>query len=142
MRRSLIRTLVGVSAVGAMLGTAQPLGQVPTARSREHVAWIPPGTYTALVLCSNAERRPWAVTIRHGGATVPVIVPPGQNVVIPFQAGWTIEASDEARIVSEHVPFGNIATLNQLSDDERLIISAWAISPDGPVELIYRASRP
>ena len=75
----------------------------------QYTAWIPPGTYTAIVLNSSGDQRRWAVSLMTRGTNVPIVVPPGDNIVIPFKDGWTVSAHDEPRLVSNLVPFDDSA---------------------------------
>lgn len=134
----LLSSLFLLTALALLPRASAQVQHQPREAGRLFAAWLPPGTYTAIVINSNADTRDWAISLRSKRGTFPIVVPPHQNVVIPFEHGWTIDAADETRLLSEHVPFGDIAARNQLGDDERLILSAWAISPSGPVPMIFR----
>lgn len=134
----LISSLLLLAVIALLPRADAQVQPQPREPGRLYAAWLPPGTYTAIVINSNADVRPWSISLRTKHAAFPIVVPPRENVIIPFQHGWTIDAAVEARLVSEHVPFGDIAAHNQLADDERLLLSAWAISPSGPVPMLFR----
>jgi hypothetical protein len=104
----------------------------------QFAAWIPPGTYSAIVLNSSGDQRRWAVSLMTTSTNVPIVVPPGDNIVIPFKDGWTVKADDEARLVSNLVPFDDSALFNKFGEQPKYVLSAWGISATGPVEFEYR----
>ena len=133
----------------------QPLG--PAGSMPVYAAWVPPGRYTAFVISSNARDRRWIVTIRSSKAgagptpgvnlpangtpingvsqagSFPVVLPPQTPVTIPFEGGWLIKAEDLVRIESQFIPFEDISQRNLMDGNDVLAISAWGITPDGPV---------
>jgi hypothetical protein len=113
----------------------QPLRVIGT---RQYAAWIPPGTYSAIVLNSSGDERRWAVSLMVRNTSVPVVVPPADNIIIPFKDGWTVEASDEARIVSSLVPFDDSSRFNKFGERPDYVLSAWGITNNGPVQFVYR----
>ncbi len=124
-----VLVLLGVSAFGtAPVATAAPR-MVPV-NSR----FIPPGTYTAIVLTSNATTRRWIVSLKSRKGTFPITIGGATNVIIPFEKGWTVFATDEARIESPYVPFEDVSRKDLLDGNENLAISAWGITEQGPVE--------
>ncbi len=113
----------------------------PRESGRQYAAWIPPGEYTAIVVSSNADTRNWAISLRTKGGVFPLTVTPQQNVVIPFERGWKITADDEARVLSEHIPFGDFTAFNQFGEENPILLSAWGITAGGPVPFVYREVR-
>lgn len=130
-----------VALIGARTGADAQVITPPRETGRLFAAWMPPGEYTAIVVNSNADTREWSITLRSKRGVFPVVVPPHENVVIPFERGWKVDAGDEARLVSEHVPFGEFTELNQLGEDGLIVLSAWGIGPGGPVPFVYREVR-
>jgi len=104
----------------------------------QYAAWIPPGTYTAIVLNSSGDERRWAVSLMSTRTNVPIVVPPGDNIVIPFQDGWKVDPDDEARLVSNLVPFDDSALYNKFGEQPKYVLSAWGITANGPVKFEYR----
>lgn len=134
----LLSSLALLTALALLPSAGAQIQPHPRETGRLFAAWLPPATYTAIVVNSNADTRDWAISLRTTRGVFPIVVPPHANVIIPFEGGWTIDARDEARLLSEHVPFADITAPNQLGEDDRLILSAWAISPNGPVPLVFR----
>lgn len=127
------------SAFGAAAPTANPpQPSAERSRDRRFAAWIPPGEYHAIVLCSSGDERRWAVSLKTTSKNVPIVVPANDNVVIEFKEGWTVQPNDEARIVSRLVPFDDAARFNKLGERPDYVLSAWGIGPHGPVEFAYR----
>lgn len=110
-------------------------------RDRVYTAWVPPGTYTALVVCSSGEDRRWTVSLMSNGVNVPLVVRPGENVIVPFAGGWTVNPGDEARVVSRLVPFDDAARFNLVGQPSEYVLSAWGITSAGPVEFVYRDTK-
>jgi hypothetical protein len=143
--------LVALPVLGCVVGlglASQPVSSRPSQDQPrrkndgpQYAAWIPPGTYSAIVLNSCGDQRNWVVSLMTKTANVPIVVPPRDNVVIPFKDGWTVTASSEARIVSSLVPFDDAAQYNSLSDQTKYLISAWGITAAGPVQFEYREIR-
>ena len=104
----------------------------------EYAAWIPPGTYTAIVLNSSGNERRWAVSLMTTTKNVPIVVPPSDNIVIPFAGGWNVSANDDARLVSNLVPFDDSALFNNVGEQPKYVLSAWGITASGPVQFVYR----
>lgn len=104
----------------------------------KYAAWIPPGTYTAIVLNSSGDQRRWAVSLMTTRLNVPIVVAPGDNVIIPFKDGWKVDAKDEARLVSNLVPFDDSAMYNKVGEQPVYVVSAWGITPTGPVPFVYK----
>ena len=132
-------------ATAAILGAAQPVPVRPSPQpgprhinSPAYAAWIPPGTYTAIVLNSSGDQRRWAVSLVTRATNVPIVVPPSDNIVVPFKDGWTVSANDEARLVSNLVPFDDSALYNKVGEEPRYVLSAWGITAAGPVQFTYR----
>jgi hypothetical protein len=98
-----------------------------------HQAWVPPGTYTAMVFSTNAKDRRWIVTLRTAEGSYPVAVPPGETVVLPFAGGWQILPTESVRIESQYAPFEDPTRRNLMDGNENLTVSAWGIGPNGPV---------
>lgn len=119
-------------------GGAQPQPSGERSRDRQFAAWIPPGEYHAIVLCSSGDERRWAVSLATTTKSVPIVVPSNDNVVIEFREGWTVQPRDEARIVSRLVPFDDAARFNKVGERPDYVLSAWGIGPGGPVEFAYR----
>lgn len=141
----LIRSLVVLAVPALVLSAAQPdsvkRSQPPIRRPVEglqYAAWIPPGTYTAIVLNSSGNERRWAVSLMSRQTNVPIVVPPSENVVLEFKDGWTVHADAEARIVSNLVPFDDSALFNKVGEQPRYVLSAWGITANGPVQFAYR----
>jgi hypothetical protein len=74
----------------------------------------------------------------HKDQNVPIVVPPSDNIVIPFKDGWTVKADDEARLVSNLVPFDDSALFNKFGEQPKYVLSAWGITAAGPVQFAYR----
>jgi hypothetical protein len=104
----------------------------------KYAAWIPPGTYSAIVLNSSGNERRWAVSLMTRRSNVPIVVPPGDNIVINFRDGWTVGADDEPRLVSNLVPFDDSALYNKVGEQPKYVLSAWGITAGGPVQFAYR----
>ncbi len=132
----LLPAAAGVVAASAAL--SQPLPSGDRGRDRTYAAWIPPGTYTAIVLCSSGEDRRWAVSLTTTTASVPIVVRPGETVVMPFAQGWSVDPGHEARLVSRLVPFEDAAKFNLLGESPDFVLSAWGVTPAGPVQFVYR----
>jgi hypothetical protein len=92
----------------------------------------------AIVLNSSGDQRRWAVSLMTRSTDVPIVVAPGDNVVIEFKEGWKVERDDEARIVSNLVPFANSALYNKVGEQPEYVLSAWGITAGGPVQFVYR----
>ncbi|MFM9996823.1 MAG: hypothetical protein ACKVU4_13605 [Phycisphaerales bacterium] len=125
-------------SASALHSPAQPQPPSERSRDRQFAAWIPPGEYHAIVLCSSGDERRWAVSLTTTSKNVPIVVPANDNVVIEFKEGWTVQPNDEARIVSRLVPFDDAARFNKLGERPDYVLSAWGIGPNGPVEFAYR----
>jgi hypothetical protein len=95
--------------------------------------YLPPGKYTAIVLTSSAREKKVVVTLKVGKGSFPVTIAPQSTLVIPFEQGWTVQASDNARLESAYTPFEDISLRNPLADNDNLGVSAWGITPSGPV---------
>ncbi len=129
----------GALAVSLATGTgSQPQPGLRPVRDRQYAAWIPPGNYTSIVLCSSGDERRWAVSLMTRGVSVPIVVPPRDNIVVEFAEGWQVGPDDEARIVSRLVPFDDAARYNKFGEPPDYVISAWGITAHGPVEFVYR----
>jgi hypothetical protein len=116
----------------------QPTQPLRIVKTTQYAAWIPPGTYSAIVLNSSGDERRWAVSLMVRDTSVPVVVPPADNIVIPFKDGWTVEAKDEARLVSSLVPFDDSSKYNKFGEGPDYVLSAWGITNNGPVQFVYR----
>lgn len=145
MRTTLaLLTVLGASA--AVLLASQPdtvrLRHQPSDRrpinGPRFAAWIPPGTYSAIVLNSSGDERRWAVSLISRSTNVPIVVPPRDNIVIPFHDGWTVGVKDEARLESNLVPFDDSALFNKFGEQPKYVLSAWGITASGPVRFEYR----
>lgn len=137
--------LVLVIAVAASLSAQPDIGRVrplqPERRPMsgpQYAAWIPPGKYSAIVLNSSGDDRRWAVALMTTRTSVPIVIPPGDNIVIPFHEGWTVNISDEARIVSNLVSFEDSSLFNKVGEQPKFVLSAWGITANGPVQFEYR----
>ncbi len=131
-------TLAGAFAVRTGDAKAQPVSPWGV---RDHLfaAWIPPGEYTAIVVCSSADTRDWAISLRSRDGIFPFVVGPHRNVIIPFETPWKVTPDSEARLLSEHIPFADISARNQLNEQAYpLYLSAWGITTSGPVPFLYR----
>jgi hypothetical protein len=129
-----------LAGTGLQPVTNQPLtpAQPKPVSYRQYAAWLPPGTYYSIVLNSSGDQRRWAVSLMTTKLNVPIVVPPGDNIVIEFKDGWTVKADDEARIVSTLVPFDDSALYNKFGEEPRFVLSAWGTGPAGPVEFVYK----
>lgn len=146
-RRLAVSTLAGIMAIA---GIAMARSQVEPGKQHrqpsdrrpvegpEYAAWIPPGTYSAIVLNSSGDERRWAVSLMTRSLNVPIVVAPGDNVVIEFREGWKVDRDDEARIISNLVPFANSALYNKVGEQPEYVLSAWGITASGPVQFVYR----
>ncbi|MBX3364464.1 MAG: hypothetical protein KF866_06845 [Phycisphaeraceae bacterium] len=130
---------LGVAVVGGALafGQGQPSSHPEFLRRRANQApfeaWVPPGTYTAIVISSSGEQRQWPVALVTKGSRSAIMVRPGQQVVIPFEGGWTIDKDDLVRIESDRVPFFDYSLLDPLDGSDIFVLHAWGITPNGPV---------
>jgi hypothetical protein len=158
-RLALIAAVPFVAAAGLLAGASQPVtirtpgsqpiptrptGPQPERRpidGPQYAAWIPPGTYSAIILNSSGDERRWAVSLMYGKTNVPIVVPPRDNIVIEFKDGWTVSPSDEARLVSNLVPFDDSALYNKVGEQPKYVLSAWGITARGPVQFVYREIR-
>lgn len=131
-----------------LLGAAQPdivpLRNYPGNGRRpvdgpKYAAWIPAGTYSAIVLNSSGNERRWAVSLMTKTLNVPIVVPPNDNVTITFKDGWTVKIDEEPRLVSNLVPFDDSALFNKVGEQPNYVLSAWGITAQGPVAFTYRA---
>jgi hypothetical protein len=157
MRRTAF-VVLAIPAV-ALLAAAQPVPSRPASQPKDPVrtrgdqperrpldgpkyaAWIPPGKYTAIVLNSSGDERRWAVSLVTDDTNVPIVVPAGDNIVIEFREGWTVGPSDNARLVSNLVPFEDSALYNKVGEQPKYVLSAWGITAGGPVAFAYREVR-
>ena len=133
--------LAAISISAAQPDTVRPRSKQPDRRPIDgprYAAWIPPGTYSAIVLNSSGDQRRWAVSLMTARTNVPIVVPPGDNIVIPFKDGWSIEPGDEARLVSNLVPFDDSSLYNKFGEQPKYVLSAWGITAQGPVKFEYR----
>jgi len=141
-----IRVVVLVCLVPFIAGSAQPDSvRLRSDESKrrpidgpQYAAWIPPGTYSAIVLNSSGDQRRWAVSLMTKAANVPIVVPPSDNIIVPFKDGWTVKVDDEARLVSNLVPFDDSALYNKFGEQPKYVLSAWGITAAGPVQFTYR----
>lgn len=149
--------LLALPAVAILAATSQPVPsrQAPGAPSRprpdqparrpidgpKYAAWIPPGKYTSIILNSSGDERRWAVSLITGDRNVPIVVPPRDNTVIEFREGWTVGPNDDARLVSNLVPFDDSAMYNKVGEQPKYVLSAWGITAGGPVPFVYRELR-
>ena len=140
--RRVVASVVALGVVAGVVLLAARAHSQPVAPIREtrYAAWVPPGEYTAFVICSSGDERRWAVTLATRTAQVPVIVRPGENVVVPFEGGWCVKATDEVRLLSSLVPFDDAAIYNKVGEEPRFVLSAWGITADGPVAFAYRGA--
>lgn len=152
MRRILIAVLaVSTVAVLAAAQISRPPARDPMRRPDQpdrrpidgpkYTAWIPPGKYTAIVLNSSGDERRWAVSLTTRDTSVPIVVPPRDNIVIEFREGWTVSPADNARLVSNLVPFDDSALYNKVGEQPKYVLSAWGITAAGPVPFTYREVR-
>lgn len=130
---------LSITAGGVLLAARARSQPVTPVIRTPYSAWAPPGEYTAFVLCSSGDERRWAVTLATRSGSVPVVVGPGENVVVPFERGWTVRATDEVRFISNLVPFDDAAAYDKVGDEPGFVLSAWGITPAGPVPFVYRA---
>ena len=143
--RRLIMCAIAIPAL-ALASTSQPEpirrnADQPSRRPIEgpqYAAWIPPGTYSAIILNSSGDQRRWAVSLMTKSINVPIVVPPSDNIIVPFKDGWTVKAEDEARLVSNLVPFDDSALYNKFGEQPKYVLSAWGITASGPVQFTYR----
>jgi hypothetical protein len=143
--RRLIALTLALPALLVLAAASQPVPVRPGPQSGarhinnpQYAAWIPPGTYSAIVLNSSGDQRRWAVSLMSRSLNVPIVVPPVDNIVIPFKDGWTVKADDEARLVSNLVPFEDSALYNKVGEQPRYVLSAWGITAAGPVPFVYK----
>jgi hypothetical protein len=136
---------VALALIALLLGLAAATPGHSARQDDVYTAWIPPGEYTAIVLCSNADTRRWNVRLMsRNGANAPdeqvsIVVPPREMVVIPFERGWNVRVWEKARLESDLVPFDEFAEGNPVTGEGNIALSAWGIGPDGPVPFTYRA---
>ncbi|MCC6284320.1 MAG: hypothetical protein IT439_03310 [Phycisphaerales bacterium] len=134
--------LTGASAQNAPVRAPQPQLTQRHSTSPVYEAWVPPGAYTALVISSSGENRQWPVALRTKSQRVPIIVRPGENVVIPFEGGWKIEADELVRFESDRVPFFDHSLLDPLDGLDTFVLTAWGVTKDGPVALVSKPEPP
>jgi hypothetical protein len=134
--------LSGAAAQNAPVRATQPQLTQRHSTSPIYEAWVPPGTYTALVISSSGENRQWPVALRTKTQRVPIIVRPGENVVIPFEGGWRIGADDLVRFESDRVPFFDHSLLDPLDGLDTFVLTAWGVTKDGPVALVSKPDPP
>lgn len=132
----------GASAQNAPARAVQPQLTQRHSTSPIYEAWVPPGTYSALVISSSGVQRQWAVALRTKTQRVPIIVRPGENVVIPFEGGWTIKKDDLVRFESDRVPFFDHSLLDPLDGLDTFVLTAWGVTKDGPVALVSKPDPP
>lgn len=137
--------ILGITIIGALalsFASAQlvkpatgptPTPTPPIPDSAIAALYLPPGKYTAIVLTSNAKERRLIVSIKTSRGSFPVTIAPQSTLIVPFEGGWTVQASDNARVESAYTPFEDIGLRNPISDNENLGISAWGITDRGPV---------
>ncbi len=145
MRRVFIMCALPLAALVLFAGAQPDLVQLRTRQpdrrpidGPQYAAWIPPGTYTAIVLNSSGDERRWAVSLMTTRTSVPIVVPPRDNIVIEFKDGWTIRPDDEARLVSNLVPFDDSSLYNKFGEQPKYVLSAWGITANGPRSFEYR----
>ncbi len=111
----------------------------PAATSADpNYLWIPPGTYTAIVVCSSGQQRRWVVSLDSGGQSLPIAVGPHETVVIPFAEGWAVDAADNAKLTARGVIWGIDTSTSALLDEANLRLDAWGITKTGPVKFVAR----
>jgi hypothetical protein len=132
--------LVPVLAGSTQPVTTRPAPDQPVRRydGPQYAAWLPPGKYSSIILNSSGDQRRWAVSLMYRDKSVPIVVPPGDNIVIEFKDEWSVAAADEARIVSNLVPFDDSAQFNKVGEEPKYVLSAWGITSAGPVPFVYR----
>lgn len=135
-----LTTLAAGTAAISQPVTTRPAPDQPVRRydGPQYAAWLPPGKYSAIILNSSGDQRRWAVSLMYRDKSVPIVVPPGDNIVIEFKDEWSVAAADEARIVSNLVPFDDSAQFNKVGEEPKYVLSAWGITSAGPVPFVYR----
>lgn len=147
-RWAIVASLLILAAACALSTIPFARGEsAPAAPSRSgpvpiNTRYIPPGTYTAIVLTSNATTRRWIVSLKTTRGTFPITIGGATNVIIPFEKGWTVLAADQARIESPYVPFEDVSRRDLFDGNENLAISAWGITEQGPVEFAAPVVKP
>ena len=148
MRRSILLAsclpAIALLAAASQPDTVRRNSDQPTRRpidGPQYAAWIPPGTYTAIILNSSGNERRWAVSLMTTSKNVPIVVPPSDNIIIPFAGGWTVQPEDEARLVSNLVPFDDSALFNKVGEQPKYVLTAWGITAAGPMQFVYREVR-
>ena len=106
-----------------------------------NTVFLPPGDYSAIVLCTNARDRRWIVALKTSAGSFPITVGPNQTVTIPFEKGWTVRSEMQARLESRLVPFEDLSERNLLDGNENIGISAWGITDKGPVTFALPVKR-
>lgn len=109
-------------------------------RGRTHTAWLPPGRYHSIIIATNADERRWIVSLKTARSSFPITVAAAETTVIDFPQPWTVAASDEARLESIDVPFGDIGRETPLAEGN-VCLSAWGITDTGPVNFVIRPAR-
>lgn len=122
-----------VQGVRQPAGNTQPDFLIRRSNQTPFEAWVPPGTYTAIVISSSGEHRQWPVALATKNTRSAIMVGPGQNVVIPFEGGWKVTKDDLVRIESDRVPFFDHSLLDPLDGSDTFVLHAWGITRDGPV---------
>lgn len=125
--------LAGIAMLGA--GRGAPVAEAPAA-VRE--LWIPPGTYTGIVFVTTAQQRRWVAALCKENERFPVTLGPGATVVIPFERGWEVRPEDRARVIVDGVVARVPTDAASLMDEGAIAISAWGITPNGPVQFVVR----
>ena len=103
--------------------------------------FLPPGEYSAIVLCTNARDRRWIVALKTTAGSFPITIGPNQTVTIPFEKGWSVRSEMQARLESRLVPFEDLSERNLLDGNENIGISAWGITDKGPVPFALPVKR-
>jgi hypothetical protein len=122
-----------VQSGGAGGAPVPPIAPSGGPRGEWNTVFLPPGTYTAIVIATTAKDRRWVVTLRTAKGVFPITVAPGETTVVPFTGGWRVNAADQARLESKYVPFEDISERTPVDGNENVSLGAWGITDQGPV---------
>lgn len=136
--KSVVLVMFALIAAVAMFATGRSSNAAPSAPGPSRALWIPPGTYTSIVVTTSAQRRRWVVGLVTDDQTFPIAVAPGSTVVIPFERGWEIRPGDRARITIDGVETNVPTAVAQLLDEASMAITAWGITAGGPVAFVVK----
>jgi hypothetical protein len=135
---SLVLAVVAPLTIAGSLATGREAPAPVAVPAAVRDLWIPPGTYTGIVIVSSATTRRWVVSLSSNEKNFPVAIAPAASVIIPFERGWEVHPNDNARITIDGVQTTVPTSTTLLADETTMAISAWGISPTGPIQFVVR----